>query len=793
MVDLVKLGFSVDTRELEKVKPLNDNIIASSKKVVGAVNEVGESFDHAAAKMRQYEAIAQRTGEKAEQVKKRMESANSRRVGVWAGNSGGGGGGGNNPDDPNKPPNMREWERFGAIIGDLAERQEIARMKQRGLNREVAIWQAISKSGFAPGSDQANEIGRMAGELHDLEASMNRTNDSATRLASTLSRRLLMVAGGMAIRQSFQWLWDLNSQLATTQKTIETIGANGRAFQGLQSAFRIGGVDDNSFNQMMLSLTEEIGKAKLGLSDLGKLMKSNNMTLGSTEDTLLSIATLIQRSEGDWQKQASILKTAGLPATREMVSVLVKGREELQKTMDAHRGIADEAMKAAKAMDERFKSLWENFTMYAKAAAVTAFSGDYWSRLLNPQTYIDARNKMNANANRRANPMTAGTPDLGGTEGFGSGRVAGSTTKTAREIANDFATQKAMAEKNIQTEQTRLSLMKEISTMSDELRGKQLEFNRAAVEGNGISLTNQEKVLNAMRVQLQGAELQIRAANGIVSSQELMIQKQKELTIEVERGRMTQHEANVALENYARHAKDAADAAAVYASKLPGVTRMGQEFTDLRGQIDQTAVSISGELTQSLTDMTMNLNKGSEVWKNFGETVRRMLTEMIIKLAIVGPLMQALGGMFGGGMGGGYMMGGTRVPLLHGGGRPGRDSTGFREVSPLLIAGFPRFHGGKLPWGPDEQPAILHRSEAVVTQRDMMSGGGGVGDIAVHIHGAPQGSSATASASRDNNGMRIDIELQRQIESIGVASVQGGRMKDAIAQTFKLSKANNLT
>jgi hypothetical protein len=75
----------------------------------------------------------------------------------------------------------------------------------------------------------------------------------------------------------------------------------------------------------------------------------------------------------------------------------------------------------------------------------------------------------------------------------------------------------------------------------------------------------------------------------------------------------------------------------------------------------------------------------------------------------------------------------------------------------------------------------------------MMSGGGGVGDIAVHIHGAPQGSSATASASRDNNGMRIDIELQRQIESIGVASVQGGRMKDAIAQTFKLSKANNLT
>src|SRR5690606_16195191 len=54
---------------------------------------------------------------------------------------------------------------------------------------------------------------------------------------------------------------------------------------------------------------------------------------------------------------------------------------------------------------------------------------------------------------------------------------------------------------------------------------------------------------------------------------------------------------------------------------------------------------------------------------------------------------------------------------------------------------------------------------------------GGGGDVEVHVHNAPAGSTATARTSQGANGMRIDIELKRMVEDQVSGQIDSGRSK----------------
>jgi hypothetical protein len=722
-VDLAGLSVRVDTTGLDRLTAANSNVAQSAQ-------VAGEAFDREAARMRQYAAVAKRTGEEVEQVRRRMEALTreqSRRPGSWTGigggggsgpRSGGGGGGGGGGSGGMPPPD--DMNRLAEAARAYAQRIAVLELRQRGLNREAAQFMAIQRSGVAAGSESARIIGHLAGRQYDLEQQMNKTNDSTMKLANTLTRRLLMAGGAMVARQAFQWLWDLNTQLAETSKLIRTIGANGNAFQGLQSMGRMSGIQDSEFNKTMVSLTEDIGRAKMGLGEIGKLMRANNMTLGTTEETFLNVADLIQRSSGNLTTQFAILKSAGIPQTMEWINLLSKGRGELERYSKGFKGISDDSLKAAEETSARFNKIWEDFTMTAKREAVRAFDAplEAVKKFLGEkdvQLLIKFFGWMSSGALTRGltgtpppapaprNSIMAPDLDLtGGGPGMGGTRV---TPKPVR----DPALEREAALKANDIARERISILGEMATAAEKLRLKELELQRQAIESGVTAGDRAKSVLELYRLELDQRAQQVRASNGIVNVNELMILKQRELNLEVQKGTMTQEEMNIAMGNYARHAQEAANQAEVYASKLPGLTRFGQEAMNISGQIDQLGTSLAGELTGGLVDVINKTKDARTAWADFGKSAIRMMSEMIIKMTIMGPLTRAIGGAFGGVSNGNTLSQAFPVPI----GMPAAHS-GRGPGDPWLV-----LHTGA---GPGERNAIIRDDETVLTPGQLRAG-----------------------------------------------------------------------
>jgi hypothetical protein len=105
-------------------------------------------------------------------------------------------------------------------------------------------------------------------------------------------------------------------------------------------------------------------------------------------------------------------------------------------------------------------------------------------------------------------------------------------------------------------------------------------------------------------------------------------------------------------------------------------------------------------------------------FKSLANSILADITRIAIRQAILGPLANALSGVFGGG-GGGLLAG-----VFHSGGVVGQPSQ-MRAVPAMAFAGAPRYHnGGIAGLRSDEVPAILQRGERVLSRREVAAGGG---------------------------------------------------------------------
>lgn len=152
----------------------------------------------------------------------------------------------------------------------------------------------------------------------------------------------------------------------------------------------------------------------------------------------------------------------------------------------------------------------------------------------------------------------------------------------------------------------------------------------------------------------EGAQLQVRTANIVVSADELMQQKKRELAITVFNGTMTQQQADQALLNYATHARDAAEATQVYASKFPGLTQAVLDANNGFKMFDQFAVStvntVGTGISNAMNDAASGTKNFGQSMKAVGLTVVKALQEMIIKMMLFRALGSAMG-MFSGAAG----------------------------------------------------------------------------------------------------------------------------------------------
>ena len=192
------------------------------------------------------------------------------------------------------------------------------------------------------------------------------------------------------------------------------------------------------------------------------------------------------------------------------------------------------------------------------------------------------------------------------------------------------------------------------------------------------------------------------------------------------------------------------------------------------------------------------------------------VTRVLLKMAVLGPLTQALGGGSGGGIlgslasgvaglfagaAGGQYAGGTGPAFgsfraaqeAHSGGVIGSDRLPLRYVHPAVFDDAPRLHTGYMP---DEFPAILKKKEGVFTPAQMAAlapvgsaapAPAPAGDMIVNIqNNAPN---ATVSAEQQGDGkllIRVEEKLADSIEQGRLGRSVDKRVRSSFGLTERL-------
>lgn len=180
--------------------------------------------------------------------------------------------------------------------------------------------------------------------------------------------------------------------------------------------------------------------------------------------------------------------------------------------------------------------------------------------------------------------------------------------------------------------------------------------------------------------------------------------------------------------------------------------------------------AIESDLTQGLTDITTGARTAGEAFSDMGLAIVKAIEQMVIKLLIVQPLMQALQASIGGGGGflgslfggGGLASGlGGLAAIHHTGGIVGETGMPSRYVS---LSHFndntPRFHSGGIAG--DEVPIIAKRGEGIFTAAQMAAlGQGSAPQVNVTLIESPNASGSVTQKQNANGGIDIEVMISQ--------------------------------
>jgi hypothetical protein len=153
---------------------------------------------------------------------------------------------------------------------------------------------------------------------------------------------------------------------------------------------------------------------------------------------------------------------------------------------------------------------------------------------------------------------------------------------------------------------------------------------------------------------------------------------------------------------------------------------------------------------------------------DFKGLVRSILADLAVlafKRAVLGPLANALSGIFGGGS--------VAAAVSHAGGIVGL-SGHSRSVPALAFAGAPRLHaGGWAGLRPDEVPTILQRGERVLSRREVAQGGRAL-PVSVHLNVDARGAQVGVAEQLASALRNARPEFERlAIAAVGTAMRRG--------------------
>ena len=217
----------------------------------------------------------------------------------------------------------------------------------------------------------------------------------------------------------------------------------------------------------------------------------------------------------------------------------------------------------------------------------------------------------------------------------------------------------------------------------------------------------------------------------------------------------------------------------------------------------EVSSSIESNLTSGLTDMTTGAKSAGNAFSDMSNQIIRAIEQMIIKITIVQPLMQALQSTIGGGggilgllgLGGPSFLASGSIPGaigptsvggaplvaaagMHSGGIVGSDATFVRQMHPGVFDGARRFHDGGIVG--DEVPIIARRGERVLTaeQSAAWGGGGRMPNVTINNY-----SGAQPTVARSSNG-DVTVTLKKAIDGAVGDSLSMGAGRRVLAGQY---------
>jgi hypothetical protein len=357
-------------------------------------------------------------------------------------------------------------------------------------------------------------------------------------------------------------------------------------------------------------------------------------------------------------------------------------------------------------------------------------------------------------------------------------------------------------------ETRRLSLLGQFADVGEVVRAKQLEINKARQQGVDISRDESALILASTVAQRKAADLQVRAANDVITADEMMAQRKRELDIQVAAHVLTQGEENDALARYVRTTKDAIDAQDIRKASLQGLKQLELQASNLNQQIDDLLTTSMNDLASTLVDVASGTKDAGSAFSDLGKEVETAIEQMIVKMLIIAPIAKALqeilggfgeggsgasgilgflGGLFGG-LGGadvGTTTTGVLTGVYHNGGVVGLPGMSRMMASDIFV-GAPRYHGG-LGLQPDERAGVFKTGEVIGYPSQMRAAYGGGGTQVVNIH-PPSGYDSRQEQSKGPNGeQQLDVFFDQK--TAGAIQRRGSASNRAMRTNFGLSPA----
>jgi lambda family phage tail tape measure protein len=761
--------------------------------------------------LRNYAAVAKRTGQTVEEVQRKFEAAAAARRKA-------------NQDVPTDSQKQTQYSAATNKVIQSLSLQE-ARLTMNG--RNFAIYSNQVKAGVSATSDAGQKIALATGKLYDMEQAQKQlkaANDNSTssvdRFATRFTRGLIAGVAIQGVRELVQYLFQLNSALAAVGDSSKRIGVSTGAFQQLQAVAGFKGISSTDLASGAQQLAANLNVGVKYSNDLSRLFAANNLSLKDSAgnaknlvDVLANVADLVRNARTE-QDKFRILQEAGIPATSQWLRLLEQGGVAFKMALDDARrsGVetSDDLIRKAQEFDDKWNEGTTKLSLYLRAFFAEAIDG--FSRLTDSTGFKLYLKFLELVA--KSSPVGMAVRLGQSIYGLFTGGNSPSTTPQPNQTSKQYTPQNRLSDsfKLVDDSNKRVADAQSTKLSQDQIRDNQLAQQKLALLG---------PLITAQQAQEQ-VQLQVNAAaqNGVhISDTQVAALKQVALAqFEVNRVNQqaqigvfdlatAQKAANDNLQSMvAQHLLDPnnpaqwaaatiaaakgtqslADAAKVAGSNLPQLQQALNDASNVNKQIDQFASTSFNNITTGLADIFDGTKSAAQGFSDLGKTVLRSLEEMLVKMYIVLPIFNSLKGILGGGSL--LSVFGISAPVASAMGNvfPPNDN-GISKYSnqivskPTLFA----FANGVGLMGEAGDEAIMPLTRGPNGKLGVQAVGGGqsAGKTEIHIHGAPKPSNVQVQETVDGRGnRRIDVQLDDAVSAALARS--GSRTQRTLANNY---------